>query len=147
MLTVTLTPTQLACRWTCSQFPRLNPLHIAYFFQLALLSEHKFVYFQKSMRWFLVVALNINVLNNFKFSLYSLGWVWGGRSKNRLHERTTAQRPHSSLDVHRVRLAGWWPLWPGPGPKHHASVKYDLPLSQIDSRLVVVLHQRKILLQ
>jgi len=34
--------------------------------------------------------------------------------------------------------------WPGPGPKHHASVKYDLPLSQIDSRLVVVLHQRKI---
>jgi len=34
--------------------------------------------------------------------------------------------------------------WSGPGPKHHVSVKYDLPLSQIDSRLVVVLHQRKI---
>ena len=30
--------------------------------------------------------------------------------------------------------------------KHHVSVrpKYDVPLSQIDSRLVVVLHQRKI---
>ena len=52
---------------------RVNPLHIAYFYQLALLSEHRFVYFQKSTRCFLFVALNINVLNNFKFSLYSLG--------------------------------------------------------------------------
>ena len=52
----------------------VNPLHIAYFFQLALLSEHRLVYFQKKVRVvFLFVALNINVLNNFKFSLYSLG--------------------------------------------------------------------------
>jgi len=56
---------------------RVNPLHIAYIFQLALLSEHRFVYFQKSMCCFLFVALNINVLNNFKFLLYSLRVVSG----------------------------------------------------------------------
>jgi len=39
--------------------------------------------------------------------------------------KQTAQ-PNSSLGVCRVWSAGWWPSWPGPGPKHHASVKYEI---------------------